>query len=110
MHGDYTRQILAIMFIDIVGYSKKMSQDEPETLRLLDNYQELVVPIIKKYDGAVIKFLGDGLFCQFNSAINSIDCGLAINQALDDYNNTSDSKFDIQVRIGIHTGDVIKKR
>ena len=109
MHGDYTRQILAIMFIDIVGYSKKMSQDEPETLRLLDNYQDLVVPIIEKYDGAVIKFLGDGLFCQFNSAINSIDCGLAINQALDDYNNTSDSKFDIQVRIGIHMGDVIKK-
>ena len=43
------RKLTAIMFTDIVGYSKIMSTNEKIGLELLDSQSELVLPIIKKW-------------------------------------------------------------
>jgi len=109
MNDKSSRQILAVMFIDIVDYSKKMSEDENETLKLLEKYKLTAVPIIKKYNGMIVKWLGDGLFCYFSSALDAVNCALSIHEKLYEYNQNPEGKFLINVRIGIHLGDVVKK-
>ena len=48
------RKLTAIMFTDIVGYSKVMSTNEKIGLELLDSQSELVLPIIKNFNGKII--------------------------------------------------------
>jgi class 3 adenylate cyclase len=103
------RKLAAIMFIDIFNYSKMMGEDEAETLKLLNDYESLVKPIIDNFGGTVVKELGDGWFCEFNSALRASECGLKIHKDLSNFNQTSQNKFEINVRIGIHLGDVIRK-
>ena len=103
------RKLTAIMFIDIFEYSKMMSQDEEATVKLLNEYEDVIKPIINNFGGTVVKELGDGWFCEFNSALNASKCSLKIHSDLAKYNKTSKNKFEISVRIGIHLGDVLTK-
>ncbi len=103
------RKLAAIMFIDIVDYSKMMGENEKETLKLLKDYDQIVQPTIESYGGTIVKELGDGLFCEFNSALGASECGIQIQRKLSTYNDTPQNTFKIFVRIGIHLGDVVKK-
>ena len=49
------RKLTAIMFTDIVGYSKIMSTNEKIGLELLDSQSELVLPIIKNFNKKILK-------------------------------------------------------
>jgi len=103
------RKLVVIMFMDIVNYSKMMGDDESETLKLLNDFESLVFPLLENFGGKIVKELGDGLFCEFNSALRASECALQIQNELNTYNKSSNNKFEILVRIGIHLGDVIKK-
>ena len=103
------RKLAAIMFTDIVGYSRMMGQNEDETFQLLEEYDNLVSPIIKSHNGSILKKLGDGMFCEFSSAVNAVECALAIQNTLYEYNKSSTGPYQLMIRIGIHVGDVIKK-
>ena len=103
------RKLAVVMFIDIVGYSRMMSQDEEETLKILHDFSSILEPIINKYEGNILKRIGDGLFCEFSTALKSVKSGLAIHQALEVYNREAGNKFNIKVRIGIHLGDVVQE-
>ena len=56
-----TRQLAAIMFTDIVGYTALMGNDEQKAFDLLKRNRELQKPIIEQYTGRWIKELGDGI-------------------------------------------------
>jgi serine/threonine protein kinase len=104
-----TRKLAAIMFIDIVGYSRMMGKDEEATIKLLEEYESLVSPLISRHKGIILKKIGDGLFCEFSSAIDAVDCSLEIQKTIHGYNQKSAQRNNIYLRIGIHVGDVIKK-
>ena len=57
-----------IMFTDIVGYSRMMSNDEKLALALLSEHDKIVGSIIKSSGGSVIKNIGDAFFAEFDSA------------------------------------------
>ena len=80
------RKLTAIMFTDIVGYSKIMSTNEKIGLELLDSQSKLVLPIIKNFNGKVLKKMGDAFFVDFSSSINAIECSVEIQKVLKDYN------------------------
>ncbi len=104
------RKILAIMFADIAGYSKMMGNNEYAAIKLLENYKAIVEPIIEEHSGKIIKWLGDGFFCQFSSAFSSVNCSLELQSAFNKYNEKrQQEEFPLNVRIGIHLGDVIQK-
>ena len=103
------RKLTAIMFTDIVGYSKIMSTDEKIGLDLLDSQSELVLPIIKNFNGKILKKMGDAFFVDFSSSINAIECSVEIQKALKDYNCSKDSGKKLLLRIGLHIGDVFIK-
>ncbi|HVE14919.1 MAG TPA: adenylate/guanylate cyclase domain-containing protein, partial [Elusimicrobiota bacterium] len=101
------RHLSAIMFSDIVGYSKMMGDDEQGTLVLLQEHNDLLVPIIERHRGSILKFIGDAILASFASAADAVHCAVEIQQALTARNKGKDRQ--ILVRIGIHIGDVTRK-
>ena len=94
------RKLAAIMFTDIVGYTALMGRDEQKALQLLQKNRGLLKPIIEQFRGEWLKEMGDGTLSSFSSAVDAVNCALAIQQVLKD-------DPDLKLRIGIHIGDVV---
>jgi class 3 adenylate cyclase len=54
-----TRKLAAIMFTDIVGFSRQMGSNEARTLRLLDTHNQIIRKSVTEHHGTVIKTVGD---------------------------------------------------
>ena len=94
------RSLGVIFLADVVGYSKMMAEDETGALNLIREFQkEIIRPTLSKYHGDMIKSLGDGWLIEFKSASNAVDCAL-------EWRNLSKKQGKINLRIGIHLGDV----
>ena len=91
------RKLAAIMFIDIVGYSRMMGLNEERTLKILKDFENIGSSLIKENDGSIIKKIGDELFCEFSSAKKAVDSALAIQNALQSYNDSRPKDFKLQV-------------
>ncbi len=94
------RQLSAIMFTDIVGYTALMGEDEQKAFNLLRKNREIQQPIIKDFNGTWIKELGDGVLVSFYNVSDALLCAICIEQAV---RNISDLKL----RIGIHLGEIM---
>jgi TolB-like protein/class 3 adenylate cyclase/Tfp pilus assembly protein PilF len=102
------RRLAAILAADVVGYSRLMEQDEAGTFeRLRQRRTELVEPAIVRHHGRIFKLMGDGLLVEFGSAVDAIECAAAIQQAMADANHGMSQDRRIDLRIGLHVGDVI---
>ena len=98
---EIARKLSAILAADVAGYSKSMTADEMRTLselRLLRN--EVLAPLVTEYRGTIIKSMGDGWLVEFASAIDAVNCAIQIQKQVVDHEL-------IQLRIGIHIGDVV---
>ena len=109
MNLNVDRKLTAIMFADIVSYSRMMGENEEETLKILEDFNSISIPIVNKFKGKLIKKNGDEIFCQFDSAKNAVDASLKIQNELASYNDSRPKNFKLEVRIGVHIGDVVKK-
>lgn len=98
-------RLAAVMFTDIQGFSRMMERDERGTLELLDYQNELVTRLASERNGRVIKTIGDALLVEFNTTLDAVQCGVAVQNALADFNRSS-GKAGLQLRIGIHLGDI----
>jgi len=95
-----TRQLAAIMFTDIVGYTALMGNDEQKAFDLLRKNREIQKPIIELLGGVWIKELGDGVMASFPAVSNAVYAALKIQEAC---NLTKE----FSLRIGIHQGEVV---
>ncbi|MBL7861824.1 MAG: hypothetical protein JNJ65_11735 [Cyclobacteriaceae bacterium] len=95
-----SRQLAAIMFTDIVGYTALMGNDEQHAFTLLNKNRQLQKPIIGAFDGRWIKELGDGTMASFNTVSDAVNAAIKIQEACNTANN-------FQLRIGIHQGEVV---
>jgi class 3 adenylate cyclase/Tol biopolymer transport system component len=98
-----------IMFSDIVGYSKKMQENEDLTMNLLSRHNQIVRDALKKHDGKEIKMIGDAFLVSFTTVANAVRCAIDIQECFAKYNETATEKEKILLRIGIHMGDIIVK-
>lgn len=94
------RQLVAILFADMTGYTALMQENEQMARGKRIRLKEVLESAIDQFNGKILQYYGDGSLSIFNSAIDAVRCGVAMQQQLQD-----DPKVD--VRIGIHTGDVI---
>ena len=101
-----TRKLAAIMFTDIVGFTKIMGDDESTALSILENQQSLINPIVKERKGTIIKKMGDGLLIEFPSTVEAVECATKMQDSIKSY-NTSDDNIEFHIRIGIHLGDIV---
>jgi len=95
-----TRQLAAIMFTDIVGYTALMGDDEQKAFGLLKTNREIQKPIIEQFNGKWLKEIGDGVMASFNTVSDAVNAAIKIQE---DCNAAK--KF--QLRIGIHQGEVV---
>jgi adenylate cyclase len=88
------RRLTAILAADVVGYSRLMSMREEETLSRLKAVRfDIVRPNLQKYRGRTIKLIGDGTLCEFQSAVEAVRCGIAIQRDLaKGYDEASDRR------------------
>ena len=95
-----TRQLAAIMFTDIVGYTALMGNNEQKAFALLSKNREIQKPLIEQYNGQWIKELGDGVMASFNTASDAVNAAMKIQEACN-------AAKDFQLKIGIHMGEVV---
>ncbi len=97
---EQTRQLAAIMFTDIVGYTAFMGQDEQKAFELLRKNRQVQKPLIERFNGKWIKEIGDGILASFTAVTDAVMCAIEIQQACSDLD-------DLKLRIGIHLGEVV---
>src|SRR4051794_8706670 len=95
-----TRQLAAIMFTDIAGYTSLMGDDEQKAFEILSKNRQLQRPLIEQYNGTWIKELGDGVLASFPTVTDAVLCAIEIQK-------TCNKDCDFKLRIGIHLGDVL---
>ena len=76
-----TRQLVAIMFTDIVGYSSVMSQDEDTALQLLEKNRQIHKTEIQEFNGRLLKEMGDGILASFSTVSEAVNCARKIQEA-----------------------------
>jgi class 3 adenylate cyclase len=69
-----TRQLAAIMFTDIVGYTALMGENEASAYQLLKKNRQVQKPIIEKRNGKWLKEMGDGRWLIGESRLAGILC------------------------------------
>jgi TolB-like protein/class 3 adenylate cyclase/Tfp pilus assembly protein PilF len=102
------RRLAAIMFTDIVDYSKVTQENENLALELLESHRNILRPIFVKYSGREIETAGDSFFVEFSSAVDAANCAIEIQTALLKRNVMVESEKQIKLRIGLHIGDVVQ--
>lgn len=93
------RQLAAIMFADMTGYTALMQDDEQKAKLLRNRQREVLERFIPGHNGKIIQYFGDGTLSLFNSAIDAVRSATEIQKELQ-----KDPK--VSLRIGIHQGDI----
>ncbi|MDH3649000.1 MAG: hypothetical protein OEQ53_04915 [Saprospiraceae bacterium] len=95
-----SRQLAAIMFTDIEGYTALMQQNEEKAIQSRARHRKVFDSITEKHKGRVLQYYGDGTLSIFDSAFDAVKCGIEMQLGFQ-------KDPIIPVRIGIHTGDII---
>ncbi len=95
-----TRELAAIMFSDIVGYTLIMGRDEREGLRAVREHRAYLRSMLPQFNGRLIGEIGDGTLSSFHSAVDAVNCARELQATL-----VEDPH--LRLRIGIHVGDVV---
>ncbi len=104
------RKLAAIMFTDMAGYTSLGQTDESLSMELLNRQRNLIRLIISKYKGKEIKTIGDAFLIQFQSALDAVKCAYEIQDTLREENKSEPREKRINLRIGMHMGDVIESK
>ncbi len=99
MEEKFVRQLAAIVFTDIVGYTHLMHINEERALLLRSRHREILSALHEKYGGDVIQFFGDGTLSIFHSSVKAVECSVEMQI---EYKKDPE----VPVRIGIHVGDI----
>jgi TolB-like protein/class 3 adenylate cyclase len=104
----HPRRLRAIMFADVVGYSRLMAMDEDDTstrlARLIDKFEALGVAA----QGQLVQTRGDGLYLLFDSVVDAVRVGTEMQALAAKENESLPEQKKILLRIGVHIGDVIQ--
>jgi adenylate cyclase len=105
-----TRKIAAILVADVVGYSRLAGADEDRTLsRLRGLWSDLIDPAIAAHHGRIVKRTGDGAMADFRSVVDAVRCAIEVQNGLIERNTGLPPQRCIELRIGVHLGDVVEE-
>jgi adenylate cyclase len=108
MSGRGTASTRGCAAADVVSYGRLMEQDEAGTFeRVRAHRKELFEPEIEQHHGRVFKLMGDGLLAEFASVIEAVECAASMQRGMAQRNSGLPSDRRIDIRIGLHVGDVI---
>jgi adenylate cyclase len=107
-------QVMAVMFSDLVGFTPMSQKLSPrEVIELLNDYFDVMCPIVKDHGGDIDKFIGDAIMAVFPAlrdqpapAIRAVRAGLAMQAAMAGFN--AGRPLELKMRIGINTGALVR--
>ena len=99
------RRLAAIMFTDVVGSTRLAQQDERAALELLKEQEELARPVLTAHHGRLVKSTGDGMLVEFGNALEAVQCAVELQRKVHERGEPA-GKPALELRIGIHVGDV----
>ena len=122
-HPRPQRLTATVFFSDIVGFTTVSEGLTPPALMdWLDEYMSVMTPLVNDHGGVILRFIGDAIMAVFGipvprasdeqirqDAINTVDCALAMQQALAEHNRNLKERGlpTIGMRIGILTGPMV---
>jgi len=101
------RKLAAIFAADVAEYSRLMGVDEVGTLRQLQAYRAILDNLIALHHGRIFNTAGDSVIADFASAVDAVECAVAVQQAIAQENANRLPEEQMRFRIGVHVGDVI---
>jgi class 3 adenylate cyclase/CHASE2 domain-containing sensor protein len=101
------RKLAAILSADVKGYSRLMGQDEAATVKAIRASREIMASAIESGHGRVVDSPGDNVLAEFASAVDALNCAVAIQDSLKKKNEKFPDDRKMIFRIGINIGDVI---
>jgi adenylate cyclase len=104
------RKIAAILVAGVVGYSRLAGADEEGTLaRLRALRSDLIDPAIAVHRGRVVKRTGHGFISEFRSVLDAVRCAIELQRGMIERNAGVPEDRRIELRIGVHLGDVVEE-
>src|SRR5215470_13045820 len=94
------RELAAIMFSDVVGYTAIMGRNEQKGLAAVARHRERLRAVLPKFHGRLVGEIGDGSLASFHSVVDALACARELQSELQD-------DPELRLRIGIHMGDVV---
>src|SRR6516165_1198095 len=105
-----TRKLAAILAADVAGYSRLAAADEERRLaRLRALRSDLFDPTIALHHGRVVKRTGDGVLIEFRSVVDAVRCAIEVQNGMVERNAGLPPERRIELRVGIHLGDVVEE-
>src|SRR5215813_14046776 len=105
-----SRKLAAILVADVVGFSRLAGADEDRTLaRLRALRSDLMDPTISVHNGRMVKRTGDGVLVEFRSVVDAVRCAIEVQKAMVERNAGLPAERRMELRIGIHLGDVVEE-
>ncbi|MBD1887022.1 MULTISPECIES: adenylate/guanylate cyclase domain-containing protein [Microcoleus] len=109
--GDHVSKEMAIMFSDMRSFTTMAEQMTPqENFDFINNYLQQISPEIRKHNGFIVKYIGDGVMAVFPDGVDdAIQAGIVKLEQLQKYNHSRKINGDIPLKIGIgiHVGDTM---
>jgi len=96
------RQLAAIMFTDIVGYTAMMQADEQKAVAVIKHSNAILEKLVTQHDGQVLNYYGDGSLCIFHNPTDAANCSLAVQEELK-------KEPIVPLRIGLHMNQSYSK-
>ena len=101
------RKLAAIFAADIAGYSRLMARDEVGTLARLKACRTVIDGLIASHRGRIFNTAGDSVVADFASAVDAVQCAVAVQAAIGTEDTGGAADEPMQLRIGVHVGDVM---
>ena len=101
------RTLGAVLFADVVGYSRLMGENELETYSALKSILGQLETACENYHGKVVDIRGDGILALFDAATNAVKFGVELHQISERCNLSTPENQRIRFRAGIHLGEIL---
>jgi len=101
------RRLAAIMFTDVVGFTRLSQANESLALELLEEHRRLLRPTISAHGGVEVKTMGDSFLVEFKSALDAVLGAVETQHKMGERNEGVLPTRKLELRVGIHVGDVV---
>ncbi len=103
------RLLAAIVFTDVVGFSRLASQNEARVYVALQRDMAVMTGLCRSHGGQVLNTMGDGMLMCFTSAVDAMSCAVEVQRTLHAQSQSLPVTDVLHHRIGVHLGDIILK-
>ena len=109
MADNTKKKLAAIMFSKFVEFEKYLSEDEDFAVKILSDHDSILEQEVNSHNGRIIKNIDEMVFAEFISATDAVNCSLSIHKELTKFNSKNSETYQINVKVGIHMGEVYEK-